>query len=503
MGYREDLLPWYGQPQEVVELQQSPLLVGLAFAWSGAALREMVRDEIPGIAAVELVPGPHGLVAACATGRRNIEWQRQFITTSDGVGTGDFTLLVVANPSAGSTVGHMLAQKNDAGGAPFAQTALLANSDAAAVASSGSVAFFTYATIDSGVAAAGLADGEYHVFVGRRQSTNHSIWRDGTQAATTSLAVRTISQADRWMAVGSRGNGTAEAFGQQILLALGWNRALSDEEISRWRSPDHLAQEIAPQRLRVPVGFAAAPSLTVADASHAHSADSLTLTTSSTLAIQDATHAHTADALSLTTQSALTVADATHAHAVDNVVLADTGSASLSIADALHSHTAGGLTLTTESALAIADALHAHAADGLTLSTGTSLLIAEALHAHTADGLDLTVDAYLVVADSAHGHTVDALVLTLPGTGADPAAVWSYVLSNGKTAEQNLVENNAMLAIVTAILRNKRITDPVAGTQTIFADDGISVLLQGGLFEDAAGTQPYRGQGADRAERLT
>lgn len=51
-------------------------------------------------------------------------------------------------------------------------------------------------------------------------------------------------------------------------------------------------------------------------------------------------------------------------------------------------------------------------------------------------------------------------------------------------------------------LRNKKITDPVAGKQTVYDDDGTTILGQGDLFEDAAGTQAYRGQGAERAERL-
>jgi hypothetical protein len=47
------------------------------------------------------------------------------------------------------------------------------------------------------------------------------------------------------------------------------------------------------------------------------------------------------------------------------------------------------------------------------------------------------------------------------------------------------------------------ITDPVAGTITIFDDDGVTVLLQANIFQDAAGTIPYAGQGAERRERLT
>jgi hypothetical protein len=63
-------------------------------------------------------------------------------------------------------------------------------------------------------------------------------------------------------------------------------------------------------------------------------------------------------------------------------------------------------------------------------------------------------------------------------------------------------DQDQRLARIEKFLRNKRITDPVTGQQTVFDDDGASVLGQGALYEDAAGTQPYRGQGAERSERL-
>ena len=58
------------------------------------------------------------------------------------------------------------------------------------------------------------------------------------------------------------------------------------------------------------------------------------------------------------------------------------------------------------------------------------------------------------------------------------------------------------LALVLKILRNRRETDPVAGKQRIYDDDSTTVLLEGDLFEDIGGTQPYQGQGADRADKL-
>jgi hypothetical protein len=38
--------------------------------------------------------------------------------------------------------------------------------------------------------------------------------------------------------------------------------------------------------------------------------------------------------------------------------------------------------------------------------------------------------------------------------------------------------------------------------QTIYEDDGSTVFAEADLFEDASGNQRYRGQGAERREKL-
>ena len=70
-------------------------------------------------------------------------------------------------------------------------------------------------------------------------------------------------------------------------------------------------------------------------------------------------------------------------------------------------------------------------------------------------------------------------------------------VGSGLTDEQN----NRLLA-VEKLLRNKTITDPTTGRQTVYEDDDTTPAFEADLFEDKDGTQPYRGQGADRRERL-
>lgn len=72
-------------------------------------------------------------------------------------------------------------------------------------------------------------------------------------------------------------------------------------------------------------------------------------------------------------------------------------------------------------------------------------------------------------------------------------AVWANMTA------QSLVERQIL---ATKILRNKMVTDPVSGEQVIYDDDGITVLLRGDLYEGTGTGQKYRGQGAERRERL-
>lgn len=58
------------------------------------------------------------------------------------------------------------------------------------------------------------------------------------------------------------------------------------------------------------------------------------------------------------------------------------------------------------------------------------------------------------------------------------------------------------LSLVTRILRNKTITDPSGGTVTVYGEDDTTPLLTADLFQDAAGTTPYAGSGAERRDRL-
>lgn len=91
------------------------------------------------------------------------------------------------------------------------------------------------------------------------------------------------------------------------------------------------------------------------------------------------------------------------------------------------------------------------------------------------------------------GVRVTATVAGIAGQGI----VWQ---DTADTAVPSDVLAEVMMAL--RILRNKLITDPVAGTLTVYDDAGTAALLQADIFEDAAGSVPYAGGGVERRERM-
>lgn len=53
------------------------------------------------------------------------------------------------------------------------------------------------------------------------------------------------------------------------------------------------------------------------------------------------------------------------------------------------------------------------------------------------------------------------------------------------------------------LLKNKTVTDPSTGVMTVYDDDDSTALLTANIYQDAAGTTAYAGNGAERRDRLT
>lgn len=111
-----------------------------------------------------------------------------------------------------------------------------------------------------------------------------------------------------------------------------------------------------------------------------------------------------------------------------------------------------------------------------------------------------TVDPYSV--QFVFQRSAASYVLVGGGGGAAPADVADAVWDRSVDAHTSPTSMGGLLRALGILGRNKTVTDPVAGTMTVYAEDGTTALFTAPLWEDVAGTQAYRGQGADRRDRL-
>ena len=208
----QGLLNGYGQP-----LEDSSLTAGSTLKW---------RET------------PYGLGVGIS-GASNLLQQDniEFITTSNGAGTGDFTMVVLANPISESRISWGLAQGNAANGT---NTWLGFNSGASlTTATAGTFVFGTRNNTDQGGASTPSAiDGNYHLFAGSRTVSGGNetarAWVDGVLRTTAAAeAVKDIATGALGFAIGQRPEDTTFriATTTNIIFAAAWNRALRNAEM--------------------------------------------------------------------------------------------------------------------------------------------------------------------------------------------------------------------------------------------------------------------------------
>ena len=137
---------------------------------------------------------------------------------------------------------------------------------------------------------------------------------------------------------------------------------------------------------------------------------------------------------------------------------------------------------------------HRHTA-AVTLSGVTGPLTVEIINGYT---VTFENGSYRVNLVGGNSNILDVLNLNQVQVAANNSFGLVTVASgSGLSADQD-----AKLTRLDKLARNKLVTNPSTGKLIVYDDDNVTPLLQGDLFEDVAGTQPYRGQGAERRDRL-
>lgn len=154
------------------------------------------------------------------------------IVTSDGAGTGDFSMVCLANPKAEARVSCLGGQRR--ADSPNNYALLLLNSGPGGEVVSGQFSFSTYNGATYGTNVPGVIDANDHMFGGVRSNGEMRAYVDGILRATGSGAVQNILSENHGFAIGNLPPGDTHYVDTacSIVLAIGWNRALSDAEMA-------------------------------------------------------------------------------------------------------------------------------------------------------------------------------------------------------------------------------------------------------------------------------
>lgn len=241
-------VPWRVQPQTVQRLSPSVPRPALLLH-GGAGFIDTIRQRTVTPNGVSIVAGQGGRgFKAASNASVGASFGTSQLSTSDGAGSGDFSLLLVASPVASTTREIMFCVRDGTRELYFT-----ANCTVGLVASSGRIAVQTNVGGATGISVAGSVDGQLHTWLFTRQGTSQRLYRDGVLHASSTEAVRQVWTSSSTDVVGGY---TAANWGvsSSVLLVGGWNSALSESDaLSLSANPWQL---FAPRSIWVPVSTA-------------------------------------------------------------------------------------------------------------------------------------------------------------------------------------------------------------------------------------------------------
>jgi hypothetical protein len=308
-----------------------------------------------------------------------------------------------------------------------------------------------------------------------------------------------------------------------------------DASLSRGRavSADPAAYAVAAQ----PATLAAGRNINASPAAYVVTADA-TLSTARSIVAAPAAYTVAAQDATLTAARALSAEPAAYVLTAFDADLTESGGAGLT----LDAQPAAYAVAAFDTGLASTNAINAAAA-AYTVSADAALAADRNVNAQPAAyavtgadagiaatrSIDAGAAAYTVSADATlaadrslnaapSAYLLTAADAGLASTKAINAAAAAYAVSSPDaellTGGGTDVLTSTDLANITAIVDarvdelqkiwlNKMTTDPATGLLTIYDNDNTTPLWQGPIYEDVPGTQPYRGRGAERRDKLT
>lgn len=453
----------YTQPQSGARIDWSnPLTKDLCFCVNGVdgsldlVSGKRASTTKPTIATVE------GVGISATAGTYALEWPHAPIVGSTGGGSGNATLMAIANPAASALGGTLIGQAMS--GSPYAQIQLMANLDGLTGSSSSGVATIeSYNSGNTGAAnASGVIDGLMHVFVGVKYSTyenTHKLYVDGVDKSTASAYIGNFGiAASSRITVGGEAYGTTRSVNAAIPFAAAWNRALSAAEVialsnNPWqifadnKKPIFIGVGAAPSGLSITADLATASASGYAATVNLQSAIHTTLATATASGFTASVGTGNAITATLATATAsgqtATVNRQSNITATQAVASASgqiaTVNRQLAIAATLATATASGQTATVNIQRSVAATQAAATATGYTANVqlGNDLSISATQAAATASGFDAAINRQLSIAATLATATASGFDASI-SNGASIAASYGLASADGYQAQVNL-----------------------------------------------------------------
>lgn len=237
--------PWTSQPQVNVGVDGgNPLAKSLAFAITPVGFRDAVRNRAVTRNGISVSANQKGLgFKAASNASAAAAFSASKLSSSGASGTGDFTVLVVANPVASATREILYTLGNGANEFYFA-----VNVTVGLVAQSGTVSPQTNTGGASGVAQTSGADGSFHTWIYTRIGTVGTLYRDGVVVGTNAVSTPvmwSVASADYVGGYSSANWGISKS----VNLVCGWNRGLTESEaksvsLNPWQIFQPLARSV-------------------------------------------------------------------------------------------------------------------------------------------------------------------------------------------------------------------------------------------------------------------
>ncbi len=156
----------------------------LAFlSYGGQVIDVISKAEPVALSAVNGL-GPKGRGFLCNGSGKQVEYNLAPLVTSNGAGTGDFTIFFYGDPISEATNRALYTQKNDGLGAPFTQVGLYANTSDFNSAVAGQLSLSGYSGSSWGGEAPSVIDGLYHLYIATVIAGVVNFYIDGVLATT-------------------------------------------------------------------------------------------------------------------------------------------------------------------------------------------------------------------------------------------------------------------------------------------------------------------------------